>query len=130
MITRTLTGTDVPILHRINDRCHPNDSFPSFKNFYPPIIVITDDKNRIITAGGVEKIAEAVTITDNEFSSHVRTTALQELLRGMLLTCGRIDQDYLHAFIDDHDETWIRTVQKVGFKSMNKETFYIEVNHG
>jgi len=127
MKTRCLVADDLSVLREINNRCHPHDTFPSFKNFYSEILVITDNKDRIITAGGVEAIAEAITITDDQFSSHVRTTALHQLLRHMMLTCGRVHQDYLHAFVDGHDEAWNRAIKIVGFKSLNSDPFFLEV---
>jgi len=123
MKTRFVNITDIDTLKEINSRCHPHDAFPDLGNF----IVITDDRDHIITAGGVLLIAEAITITDNKFSSHVRTTALQELLAHMKLTCGRIHQDYLHAFVNGHDEAWIRAIKKVGFKSLDSDPFFLEV---
>jgi len=130
MKIRSLKGEDISVLKEINSRCHPKDAFPNFKNFYSPILVITDDHDRIISYGAVEAIAEAVTITDNEFSSHVRTTALRNLLRHMLLTCGRIHQDHLHAFVDGHDEAWIKAIKWAGFKPVDSDPFFLEVSNG
>lgn len=130
MKIRPLRGEDIDSLREINSRCHPKDVFPDFKNFYSPIVVITDDYDRIIIAGGVESIAEAVTITNREFSPHIRATALKKLLRSMLLTCGRVNQDYLHAFVVSDDETHIRAIKAVGFKSVGSEAFFLEVGNG
>lgn len=126
MKIRELRPGDIDSIIEINKRCHPRDMFPDFSHFYSPPVVVEDD-GRIVTAGGVEAIAEAVTITDNTFSSHVRTTALQELLKSMLLTCGRVHQDYLYAFVDGHDKPWIKAINRVGFKKKENDPFFLKV---
>ncbi len=126
MKIRSLKSGDIEILRALNDQYYPNDAFPDFGKI-KPVVVITDDHDRIITAGGVELIAEGVSITDKSFSVHVRGTALRELLQAMLLTCGRIHQDHLHVFVtDDHDDTWVRALKGDGFKKGNR-VFFIGV---
>jgi len=128
MKTRPLNTTDINTLREINDRCHPHDAFPDFfEHCYSPSIVITDDNDHIIIACTVKCIAEAITITDNQFSSHVRITALLESLGHMILTCGRVHHDYLHIFVNHNDKTHIKAIKKVGFKSLDSDPFFLEV---
>jgi len=125
---RLLKDEDIPVLEELNKINHPNDSFPNFDKF-EVIYVITTNSNEIITAGGIELIVEGVCITDKKFSEHVRGRALRELLSLLLQDCSRIDQAYLHVFLNSHDEVWERALQGNGFKLL-KGAFYIGVNDG
>lgn len=128
MKIRLLKDEDIPVLEELNKINHPNDSFPNFDKF-EVIYVITTNSNEIITAGGIELIVEGVCITDKKFSEHVRGRALRELLSLLLQDCSRIDQAYLHVFLNSHDEVWERALQGNGFKLL-KGAFYIGVNDG
>lgn len=129
MKIRTLHWEDETHLRELNAHYYPDDVFPNFEKNFASTIAVIDDNDRIITAGGVELIAEGVCITDKSFSEHVRGKALRILLQSMLLTCGRIHQDYLHIFSNSHDEIWERALQSNRFKSLGS-SFYIGVNDG
>lgn len=128
MKIRKLNINDLNSLHKIHHEFYPNDALPNFaRNFYSAFVVV-DDNDCIITCGGVEAIAEAVVLTDKDFSVHTRTSAMMEILRALILTCNRVNQDYLHAFIiNDQDESWIRTLNKVGFNPIPGRSFFLEV---
>lgn len=130
MKTRLLKLYDIPLLKEINSRCHPDDAFPDFRNFIGEILVITDNQDKIISVGGVDLIAEAITITDNEFSSHIRTTALWGLFSSMKISCRRANHSYLHAFVNSQDKIHIKTLGVIGFKPLNSKAFVIGVNDG
>lgn len=126
MKIRPLRSEDIEPIIEINKRCYPGNTFPDFNHFYSPPVVV-EDNGLIVTTGGVEAIAEAVIITDNTFSSHTKTTALLMLLKHLQLTCNRVHQDHLYAFIDGHDEVWIKTIRKVGFKKIDNDPFSLKV---
>lgn len=126
MKIRELLPSDISTLREINSRCHPKDAFPELDNLVGASLVITDNKDKIISFGGVELIAEGVTITDNEFSEYARTTALQILLQSMLVTCSRFEKSHLHTFIQD-DIPWIKALYAVGFKDVGGKALYKEV---
>ncbi len=126
MKIRTLHWDDETHLRELNARYYPDDAFPGFEKNFSSALCIVDDEDRIITAGGVELIAEGVCITDKGFSEHIRGKALRMLLQSMLLTCGRINQDHLHIFSNSYDITWERALQGNRFKSCGR-AFYIGV---
>lgn len=128
MKIRLLKDEDIPILKELNRINYPDEGFPNFDKF-EVAYVITTNSDEIITAGGIELIAEGVCITNKKFSGHVRGRALRELLSILLQDCSRIDQDYLHVFSNSHDEIWERALQGDGFKSLGS-SFYIGVNDG
>ncbi len=125
MKIRQLEYDDIDALLKIHHRFYTKDAPP---NFNKDFIVITDDEDHIITCGGIELMAEAIILTNKQFSPHARTSALLELLRSLMLTCGRNHYDFLHATIaDDLDETWIRTLGLVGFKPLMGKVLVKEV---
>jgi len=130
MKIRTLSWSDETHLRELNARYYPDDAFPNFEKNFASTIAIVDDDDHIITAGGVEVIAEGVCITDQKFSEHVKGKALRMLLGSMLLTCGRIHQNYLLVSINGGNTTWERALQGDGFKLLNSKVLYKKVNHG
>jgi N-acetylglutamate synthase-like GNAT family acetyltransferase len=127
MIIRALQESDIPELKRINSEYYPDDSFPDFKENFLSVVVITDDDGTIITCGGVELIAESVSITNQAIPSNVRTKALLMLLDNMKYTCSGHRYNYMHAFVTD-DEHWEKMLRKVGFKQLDSDVLYLEVN--
>jgi len=122
---RELEYGDLDELFKIHHEFYPNDALPKFNRDFT---VITDNEGKIITCGGVEVKAEAIIVTSKNYSSHVRTSALLELLRLLMLTCSRNNQSYLHALVaNGDDETWIRTLKKVGFKPLIGKVLIKEV---
>lgn len=105
---------------------YPNDSFPDLGKLRS-ISVITDDNGEIITAGGVELIAEGISITNKDFSAHTRSKALLELLHKMTDTCKKLDQKFLHVFVTDGDQVYVRALQTVGFKISPGVVLYKEL---
>ena len=126
MKIRALSWEDEKHLRELNARYYPDERFPNFEKNFASVLAIVDKDNHIITAGGVELIAEGVCITDKEFSGHVRGKALRMLLQSMRLTCGRINQSDLHVFSSNRDEIWKRALLGNGFKPL-EGAFYIEV---
>ncbi len=125
MKVRQLKYDDIDTLLKIHHRFYSKDAPP---NFDKDFIVVTDNEDQIITCGGIELMAEAIILTNKQFSSHARTSALLELLRSLMLTCSKGNYSFLHATIaDDLDETWIRTLGLVGFKPLMGKVLIKEV---
>ena len=125
MKVRQLRYDDLEEVSKIHHNFYAKDAPPKFNKDF---IVIADDEDRIITCGGIELMAEAIILTNKHFSSHMRTSALLELLRSLMLICDRNNYDFLHATIaDDPDETWIRTLGLVGFKPLTGKVLIKEV---
>ncbi len=98
MNVRNLKYGDLDELFRIHHEFYPKDAPP---NFNKDFTVITDSEDHIITCGGIELMAEAIIVTSKNYSSHVRTSALLELLRSLMLTCGGSNYNFLHATVAD-----------------------------
>ena len=127
MKLRPLHQDDESLLRDLNAEYYPNDAYPDFKRHLSPVLAVVDDEDKIITAGGVELIAEGVSITDKSRSPHTRGKALRMLMQSMLLTCGRVNQNFLQISVTDEDWTWMRALEGDGFKPTGGRQFYIEV---
>ena len=116
MKIRKFERKDMEAINAINEEFYPLDRCPDFNRLYDPM-VITGEDGSIISAGGVELIAEGVLVTNKNYSEFKRGRALEIQLATMSTTCLRIGQDDLHAFVsDDLDETWIRALKLYGFE--------------
>ena len=125
MKIRELKYNDLNELSRIHREFYPKDAQPKFNKDFT---VVTDNEDHIITCGGIELMAEAIIVTNKNYSSHVRTSALLELLRSLMLTCGRSNYNFLHATVaDNSDENWIRTLEKVRIKPLGGKVLFKEV---
>jgi hypothetical protein len=127
MNTRPITDKDIGTLIEIHKRYYAHQfDFPNFlgKFIYP--MAITDDKNRIITAGGIVPIAEVIILTDKSQSIIARIDALQEMLAKTRQIAGLYGYSRLHAFV--HDPTWKSQLIKAGFESCPGEILSIGVH--
>ena len=124
MKIRSLQFGDIEQLKRIN--AQSSDSFPDFGSNFHNILVAVDDKGNIISAGGVELIAEGVLITDKTLPQYTRGPALVEMLSRMESTCRGLNQKFLLAFVEK-DETWKRALQLYGFKGSRQQVFFKRV---
>jgi len=124
MRIRKLEAGDIEKLKRINAQY--GDDFPDFGGNFHNILVAVDDKNRIISAGGVELIAEGVLITDKTLAEYKRGPALVEMLSRMESTCRDLNQKFLLAFVTE-DETWKRALELYGFKGSRQRVFFKRV---
>ena len=90
-------------------------AFPDFLN-YMCAFVVCDDQERIITAGGIKPIAEALLITDKSVGTMTRSRAFGEMRAALEFVARTKGFNNLYAFIKD-DPSWSTILGKVGFKS-------------
>jgi hypothetical protein len=86
---------------------------PDFMRDFMCAFVVSDDDNRIITAGGVRTIAEVCIVTDKDRSPRTRVEALREVLRISGFVAKENRYAYLHAITDD--PTWAHHMRQNGF---------------
>ena len=115
MIIRKIELMDLDDLKRIHEKYYKDEfPFPDFFKHSLSTYIITDDDNKIITAGCVKTILEAFALTDKSFSAIIKGRALTQLLQGSLFTAGRFGYNELHAYIQDKE--WLKILFKAGFK--------------
>ena len=115
MIARALRKEDIEQLKGIHEKYFKNEFlFPDFLNSnFLSSFVVTDLDNKIITAGGIKAITEAVMITDKSFSVRKRKDALFDMLQIFAHINGNSKFDQLHVFAQGED--WVKHLKKFGF---------------
>lgn len=112
MQIRALADVDFEQLKDIHGRFY-EDEF-SFRDFFRGFVsscCISDDDGRIITAGGIRPIVEAVAITNKDCSVRSRREALYNFVQLCMFSCQGND---LHVFVQD--PVWEKHLKRFGFK--------------
>jgi len=122
MILRRIESGDINKLKLIHNKYYPNDVLPDW-NKLKSILIAQAENGDIISAGGVELIAEGVLVTNYDTSPVARGKALLQHLLNMRMTCQELDQDYLHIFENSDDEVWIKALRAYKFKSAGNAFF-------
>lgn len=125
MIIRQLQIADLYELRKIHDKFYKNEfEMPDFfDGFLGSFVVVDNDK--IITAGGIRPIAEAVAITNKDLGAEKRREALYKFLEVSSFICNKTGLSQLHAFVQD--KNWERHLRKIGFNSCKGDALYLNV---
>jgi hypothetical protein len=103
MKIRRLLHSDIEKIRELHERFYPDLEFPDFLNGFLCSFAITDNDDKIITAGGVQPIGEIILVTDKDRSEIKLGKALREALRVSLFTGARFQLDELVAFVKEKD---------------------------
>ena len=126
MITRRLNPSDINELKRIHERFFDKEfNFNDLFGNALSSLVVTDDNDKIITAGQVILIAEARIITDKDVSIEERRRALMRILNHFKYSIASKGFDQLHVFIQD--EKWMNHLKRHGFKETKGQALVIPV---
>lgn len=102
MNTRPLVREDLEIVRRLHDKYYSEYRFPDFLHLLNGF-VIEDENREIVLAGGVEPIAEAVLVTNQEKSRIKIGRALVEAQKIALFTCKHFGINELYAFTNNSE---------------------------
>ncbi len=86
---------------------------------------IADENDKIITAGGIRSIMEAVIVTDKDVEIEQRRVALINMMHALKTTTKQAGYHELHAFIQD--EKWLRHLIQHGFRNTVGRSIVINV---
>lgn len=127
MIIRELHSSDLNQLRAIHARFFSDEfELPDFFNkFLCSFVVVNEEENVIITAGGVRTIAESVIITNKHISPETRREALYRMLEASAHITNSFGYEQLHAFIQN--DKWKKHLEKVGFNKCKGEAVYLNV---
>lgn len=115
MKVRAIESRDLDELKRIHYKFYDdNSNFPDFLKHYLCAFVIEDNDEKIISAGGLRTIVEAIAITDKDLSARVRMEALYKMMDINAYFAGRNGYEFLHAFTQD--DNWKNHLVKHGFE--------------
>lgn len=131
MRIRDIRWADKPEIDRIYRDFYSNNEYPSFisekeNERFPCSFIVEDDDERIIVAGGVKTIAEAVFLTDKNFSPRVRLEALLQGLGSSIFIAQGMKYNQIHAFVNN-DEKYVSVLKKFGFKEINAKLLVLEI---
>lgn len=96
---RALTLNDLAEVKKLHDKYYSQFEFPPFGNCLNAF-VIEDENNEIVMAGAIEKVAEAMLVTNKAKSEIKIGKALVEAQRCSMFTCKVNGIRDLYAFID------------------------------
>lgn len=123
MIGRSLQPEDIEKLRDIHEKFFKDEfAFPDFTNFICAYVIVDKD-NRIICGGGVRPIAEAVIVTDRDFSPRDRKEALINMLQASLYFANKAGFDMVHAFVTD--DKWYEKLKNYGFNDCKGKAIFI-----
>jgi hypothetical protein len=127
MKVRPIETTDIEALRYIHEQYYQKDfDFPNFFSHFLAPLAITDDSNRIITAGGILPIAEIIILTDKNIDLMDRVKALQLILEKSKYMARLYHFPRIHGFV--HEQTWKKYMLVAGFKQCKGDILSIEVS--
>lgn len=121
MIIRQPTLSDKTQIDRIYNEFYSGNEYPDLftqeepHKFKCSFVVTDDDPNKIVLAGGVKTIAEAVIVTDKNQSTRTRFNALLQALGSSIFITQAMKYKQIHAFVNN-DDKYVSALQKFGFK--------------
>lgn len=134
MIIRPVSWLDKPEIDRIYNEWYSGNEYPPFweqqdPNKFQCSFVVTQDKDKIIVAGGVKLIAEVIFLTDKDQPVRVRFDALLQALGSSIIIAQGMKYGQLHAFVNK-DEQYVKHMKKFGFKNLDAEVLMIDFGEG
>lgn len=124
MIIREPRYLDKQEIDRIYNEFYSNNEYPDFftakehNKFQCSFVVTDDDSDKIIVAGGVKTIAEAVVITDKNQPVRIRQEALLQALGSTIFIAQGMRYQQIHAFVNN-DKKYAQHLHKFGFKPID-----------
>lgn len=119
--------SDKKEIDRIYREYYIKNEYPDFlgDKHFKCTFVITDDNDKIIVAGGIKTIAEAVFVTDKELSPRVRLDALLQGLGSSIFIAEGMKYKQIHAFVNS-DPTYVKVLQRHGFRLIEDKLLVLD----
>lgn len=132
MKIRKLQPKDKPEIDKIYKEFYSDNEYPYF--FYDcagNTFVVTEDSGKIIVAGGLKNIAEAIFVTDKNLPPSVRLDALIQGLGSTISIARDMRHGQIHAFVNN-DDKYVNTLKKFGFKLIDAKLLVLDFgeSHG
>jgi len=127
MIIRPVRPVDDFEINRIYNKWFSDNEYPNFSNpqYQCSFVVTNDDSDKIIVAGGVKTIAEAVVVTDKSLPVKTRLDALLQALGSSIFIAQGMKQKQIHAFVN-HDDRYVSILRKFGFKEIDAKLLVLD----
>ena len=131
MTIREPQWLDKSEIDRIYNQYYSNNEYPDFftakehNKFQCSFVVTDDDSDKIILAGGVKTIAEAVVVTDKSLPTRVRLDGLLQALGSTIFISQGMKYRQMHVFVNN-DEKYVKVLQRFGFKLMDAKLLILD----
>ena len=127
MIIRELKPEDEFEVLRIYNEYFDHLEYPDFydKSIVPCPFVVTDDDGKLILAGGVKLIAEAVVVSDQDRSKKDRFEALLQALGSTIFIAQGMKHQKIFVFVQGN-EKYVQTLQKFDFKPLDAKLLVLD----
>lgn len=134
MIIREPHYSDKSEIDRIYKEFFDGNEYPDFfnKDMFPcPFVVTNEEDTKVLLAGGVKLIAEAVVVSDQSLSKRVRFDALLQALGSTIFITQGMKHHQVHVFVNN-DEKYVKTLQRFGFKLIDAKLLVLDFgeSHG
>lgn len=128
MMVRAMIPNDIPEIKQIHEKFYKEEfDLPNFfEKFICAFIVKEDDK--IISAGGIRPLAEAIIVTDKNSSVNIRRKALLEVMNACGYIAGKANFDQVHAFVSD--EIWKLHLMRYNFRPCKGQALFVNLKKG
>ncbi len=114
--TRPVTINDLTEIKRLHDAYYSELDFPEFSRLLNSFLV-EDENGDIVTAGGIEPMAEGLLVSNKSMNRIKLGKALVIAQGAFLVTCERFGFKWLHAFTKNPD--FVRHLLQHGFETRN-----------
>lgn len=126
MNIRLLKLEDEQELREIHAKYYSEEfTFDDFTRGFLISFAVEDESGRIISAGGLRPLVEAVIMTDKSHSVRDRREALYNMLAAFVLAGMERKIDSIHAFIQDED--WLNHLKQIGFKETKGKSLVLNI---
>lgn len=98
---RAFTADDLDSVRKLHEKYYSEFEFPQFMNVLNAFVI--EDNEGIIMAGAIEKVAEAMLVTDKEKSRIKIGKALVEAQQCAIFTCKMNRIRDLYAFVNNNE---------------------------
>ena len=123
MDIRFLGTEDWPQIKALYNNHFSEMDFPDFYNTFLCSYVVHEG-NKIIAAGGLKPLVEAVIISDKSLPVRVRREALLKMKEALVYSTQKIRHKQLYAFTYD-DEYAKHLTERMGFKQIKESKLLV-----
>jgi len=116
MIRRDMRPEDLCKIKEIHAKYFSNLYFPDFFNKFLGAFVITNDEDKIIVAGGVRLIPEAVIFTEQDSTRREKYYSLLEALNISCFLTRDSGHNALHAFVFENPK-YLSLLERFSFET-------------
>lgn len=125
---RDVTSSDLELIQEIHNHYYPKLDFPDFTRLLNGFIIEDEDDDELITAGGVEMMAEAFLVT-NLGNTRVKIGRALKIAQDICAyTCQKFRIRDLHAFTSNPE--YARHLIKHGFETRGEQALRMRIPNG